>query len=120
SMIVLGGGPVGCELSQAWSTLGTTVTLVEGEERLLSRVEAFAGGQVAESLRQRFGIDVRTGTLVEKVRSGGAGIVAELKGGPEVEAEQILVAVGRVPHTADLDLAAAGVQSDEHGFLGTD
>jgi dihydrolipoamide dehydrogenase len=120
SMIVLGGGPVGCELSQAWSTLGTRVTLVEGGERLLSREEDFAGEQVAASLGERFGVEVRTGALVQRVRAGGAGILASLQGGEEVEAERILVAVGRVPHTAELDLGSAGVQADEHGFLGTD
>jgi dihydrolipoamide dehydrogenase len=120
SMIVLGGGPVGCELSQAWSTLGTRVTLVEGGERLLSREEDFAGEQVAASLGERFGVEVRTGALVQRVRAGGAGILASLRGGEEVEAERILVAVGRVPHTAKLDLGSAGVQADEHGFLGTD
>ena len=120
SMIVLGGGPVGCELAQAWSTLGTRVTLVEGEERLLPREEAFAGEQVAESLRERFGIEVRTGAMVEKVRSGGSGIIAALSGGGEVEGEQILIAIGRVPHTADLDLGSAEVETGEHGFLETD
>ncbi|MGB7684855.1 MAG: NAD(P)/FAD-dependent oxidoreductase [Solirubrobacterales bacterium] len=120
SMIVLGGGPVGCELSQAWSTLGTKVTLVEGIDRLLSREESFAGEEVAGSLRDNFGIDVWTGALVEKVRAGGAGIVAELEGGGEVEAERILVAVGRVPHTAEIDLDSAGVEANEHGFLDTD
>ena len=120
SMIVLGGGPVGCELSQAWSTLGTKVILVEGGERLLSREESFAAEQVADSFRENFGIDVRTGAQVERVRAGGAGIVAELDGSGEVEAERLLVAVGRVPHTAELDLGSADVEADEHGFLGTD
>ncbi len=120
SMIVLGGGPVGCELSQAWSTLGTKVTLVEGGDRLLSREESFAGEEVAESLRENFDIDVRTGALVERVSAGGAGIVAELEGGDKVEAERILVAVGRVPHTAEIDLDSAGVEANEHGFLDTD
>ena len=120
SMIVLGGGPVGSELSQAWSTLGTRVTLVEGGERLLSREEAFAGEQVADSLRDNFGVDVRTGAKVEKVSAGGAGVVAELDDGSQVEAAQILVAVGRVPHTADLGLESAGIEPDGHGFLGTD
>jgi len=67
SMIVLGGGPVGSELSQAWASLGTDVTLVEGGEHLLSREEAFAGEEVAESLRENFGVDVRAGTKVESV-----------------------------------------------------
>jgi len=95
SMIVLGGGPVGSELSQAWSSLGTRVTLVEGNERLLSREEPFAGEEVADSLRERFGVDVRTGVLAEKVRAGGAGVIADLSDGSSVEGAEILVAVGR-------------------------
>ena len=120
SMIVLGGGPVGSELSQAWASLGTEVTLVEGGEHLLSREEPFAGEEVAESLRERFGVDVRTGALVESVEAGGAGVVARLKGGETVEAAEILIAVGRTPNTAALDLETAGIEPDEHGFLETD
>jgi dihydrolipoamide dehydrogenase len=120
SMIVLGGGPVGSELSQAWSTLGTKVTLVEGAERLVPREEPFAGEQLAASLRDRFGVEVRAGALVEKVVAGGAGILATLDDGTELEAERILVAVGRVPRTSELGLAAAGVEAGEHGFLETD
>jgi pyruvate/2-oxoglutarate dehydrogenase complex dihydrolipoamide dehydrogenase (E3) component len=122
SMIVLGGGPVGSELAQAWASLGTEVTLVEGGEHLLSREEPFAGEEVGEALRERFGVDVRTGSEVESVAAGegGRGIVARLQGGELVEASEILIAVGRVPHTADLDLEAAGVGPNEHGYLETD
>jgi dihydrolipoamide dehydrogenase len=120
SMIVLGGGPVGSELSQVWSMLGTKVTLVEGNGRLLSQEESFAGEEVAEALRDRFGVDVRTGVLAESVRSSGSGILTRLSDGDSIEAEQILVAVGRVPHTAELELDAAGVEPGEHGFLETD
>jgi len=119
SMIVLGGGPVGCELSQAWSTLGTRVALVEGGERLLSREEPFAGEQVAASLRDTYGIDVRTGVQAEKV-AAAAGVVAELSDGSRVEGAEILIAVGRVPHTREIGLDSAGVETDEHGFLETD
>jgi len=120
SMIVLGGGPVGSELSQAWASLGADVTLVEGGEHLLSREEPFAGEQVADSLRENFGVAVRTGAKVEAVAAGGSGVVATLSGGEKIEAAEILIAVGRVPHTADLDLEAAGAQTDDHGFLTTD
>ena len=120
SMLVLGGGPVGSELSQAWASLGCRVTLVEGGPRLLSREEAFAGEEVAAALRDRFGVDVRTGALVQRVARSGPGVRAELRGGDAVEAEQILLAVGRVPHTADLALEEIGVAADEHGFLRTD
>ena len=120
SMIVLGGGPVGSELAQAWASLGTAVTLVEGEERLLSREEPFAGEEVAKSLRERFGVDVRLDRMVESVRADGARVVATLPGGDEIEGEEILVAVGRKPHTEMLGLATIGVEPDEHGFLTTD
>ncbi|HEX6667670.1 MAG TPA: NAD(P)/FAD-dependent oxidoreductase [Solirubrobacterales bacterium] len=120
SMFVLGGGPVGSELSQAWASLGTRVTLVEGLPHLLSRDEPFAGEQVAEALRERFGVDVRTGTKAESVRASGDGVAVSLSDGATVEAEQILVAVGRRPHTAELSLDSAGVEAGDGGFLETD
>ena len=58
-MIVLGGGPVGSELSQAWASLGTKVTLLDAGDHLLGRDEPFAGEEVATALRGRFGVDVR-------------------------------------------------------------
>jgi dihydrolipoamide dehydrogenase len=96
------------------------VTLVEGEEQLLGKEEPFAGEEVAASLRERFGVDVRLESMVESVRADGAGNVATLAGGAEVEAEQIHVAVGRKPHTEGIGLETIGVEPDEHGFLSTD
>ncbi|MGN6586879.1 MAG: dihydrolipoyl dehydrogenase family protein [Solirubrobacterales bacterium] len=120
SMIVLGGGPVGSELAQAWASMGAQVILIEGGEHLLSREEAFAGEEVAGSLREHFGVEVRTGTKVEAVEAGGAGVVAKLSDGASVEAAEILIAVGRVPNTGELDFGAAGIEPDEHGFLAVD
>jgi dihydrolipoamide dehydrogenase len=121
SMVVLGGGPVGCELAQAWSALGTRVALLEGEERLLPREEPFAGEELASALRERHGVDVRTGIPVERVGAGqGDGIVVALQGGDEVEAEELLVAVGRKPRTAEIGLDSVGIDPGEGGFLETD
>jgi dihydrolipoamide dehydrogenase len=120
SMIVLGGGPVGSELSQAWASLGTKVTLVEGNEQLLSREEPFAGEEVATALRENFGVDVRTGVQAEKIEAGGPGVIATLSDCSRAEGAEILVAVGRVPHTAELALDLVGIEPDEHGFLGSD
>ena len=121
-MIVLGGGPVGSELALAWSTLGTKVTLIEGESGLLHREEPFAGAQVADSLRDSYGVDVRPGVLAQRVSAAGDGVVVvvELSDGGEVEAEELLVAVGRVPRTKGIGLDSAGVEPGEHGFLETD
>jgi pyruvate/2-oxoglutarate dehydrogenase complex dihydrolipoamide dehydrogenase (E3) component len=120
SMVVLGGGPVGSELAQVWSTLGTAVTLIEGEEQLLPREEPFAGEQVATSLRDAYGVDVRTGVLAERVAADGDGVAVELNDGDRVEAAEILVAVGRKPRTEGIGLDSAGIEPDAHGFLETD
>jgi dihydrolipoamide dehydrogenase len=120
SMVVLGGGPVGSELSQAWASLGTKVTLVDAAEHLLGREEPYAGEEVAAALRGRFGVDVRLGAEVESVRTGGAGAVVELKDGGAVEGEELLVAVGRKPHTDGIGLDAIGVEPDDDGFLEVD
>jgi pyruvate/2-oxoglutarate dehydrogenase complex dihydrolipoamide dehydrogenase (E3) component len=119
-MAVLGGGPVGSELAQAWSTLGTDVTLVEGEGRLLPREEPFAGEQVAASLRDAYGIDVHTGVIAERVAPSEAGVVLSLDDGSSAEAEELLVAIGRAPRTRGIGLDSVGVQPGEHGFLETD
>ncbi|HEX5713572.1 MAG TPA: NAD(P)/FAD-dependent oxidoreductase [Solirubrobacterales bacterium] len=120
SMVVLGGGPVGSELSQAWSSLGTKVTLVEGGPHLLSRDEPFAGEEVGAALRERFGVDVRTGVKAERIEAGGAGAIVHLDDGGRAEGAELLLAVGRKPHTAELCLDAAGIEADERGFLTTD
>jgi pyruvate/2-oxoglutarate dehydrogenase complex dihydrolipoamide dehydrogenase (E3) component len=120
SMVVLGGGPVGSELSQAWSSLGCRVTLVEGGPRLLSREEPFAGEEVAEALRENHGVDVRTG--VKATRAGRAGdvVTIELDDGSSVAAAEILVAVGRKPRTEKIGLDTVDVEAGRGGFLECD
>jgi pyruvate/2-oxoglutarate dehydrogenase complex dihydrolipoamide dehydrogenase (E3) component len=120
SMVVLGGGPVGSELAQAWSTLGTKVALVEGEERLLPREEPFAGKEVAGSLRDSYGVDVHTGVLAERASTGSAGAIVELNDGDRVEGEELLVAVGRVPRTEGIGLESVNGEPGERGFLEVD
>ncbi|HEY6549748.1 MAG TPA: NAD(P)/FAD-dependent oxidoreductase [Solirubrobacterales bacterium] len=120
SMIVLGGGPVGSELAQAWATLGTKVTLIEGGERLLSREEPFAGEQVATALRERHGVDVRTGVQAQRVSAISTGVAIELADGSPVEATEILVAVGRKPRTEGIGLESVGAEPGKGGFLETD
>jgi dihydrolipoamide dehydrogenase len=120
SMIVLGGGPVGCELSQAWSSLGCRVTLIEGGPRVLSREEPFAGEEVGKALREQHGVDVRTGTKAVRVSRDGDIVTVVLDDGGEVAAAEILVAVGRKPRTAEIGLESVQIEPGEHGFLGTD
>jgi dihydrolipoamide dehydrogenase len=118
SMIVLGGGPVGVELAQAWATLGTSIRLVEGDRGLLPREEPFAGQQVEDSLRENWGVEVRCACKANKVSRRDSKVVAELEDGGKVEAAEILVAVGRTPRTEGIGLESVGIEPD--GFLGVD
>ncbi len=120
SMIVLGGGPVGCELSQAWASLGCRVTLIEGGPRLLAREEDFAGEEVGAALRERHGVDVRSGAKASKVSRDGDLVKVELDDGSVVAAAEILVAVGRTPRTSEIGLDSVGVEPNDHGFLDSD
>jgi pyruvate/2-oxoglutarate dehydrogenase complex dihydrolipoamide dehydrogenase (E3) component len=120
SMVVLGGGPVGVELAQAWASLGTRVTLIEGEERLLPREEPFAGHQVAAALRERHGVDVRAGTRAEQASRTNDSVAVELSDGDGVEAAELLVAVGRKPRTDGFGLDSVAIEPDERGYLETD
>ncbi|MFH0793741.1 MAG: mercuric reductase [bacterium] len=115
-LLVIGAGPIGCELSQAFLRLGSKVTLVENAPQFLTREDRDA----AEILHKRFaaeGMDVRVNTKLLRVEKTGAAKRAYLsQDGKEstLEADQILVGVGRAPNVKGLDLEAAGVQYDDH------
>jgi dihydrolipoamide dehydrogenase len=111
-LLVLGGGAVGLELAQAFSRLGTAeVTVVEGAPRLLPREEPFAGEEVAAAFTSE-GIEVRLGTPLSAVRRDGTDgpVRATLADGEELVADEILVATGRRPRTADVGLESVGLQ----------
>jgi pyruvate/2-oxoglutarate dehydrogenase complex dihydrolipoamide dehydrogenase (E3) component len=108
SLVVLGGGPVGTEMAQAWHSFGADVVLIEASERLLSKDEPFAGEQVAEAFRHR-GVDVRTEAKATAVRAQDGGITVELEGGDSVRGEELLVAIGRTART-DIGLESVGVE----------
>jgi pyruvate/2-oxoglutarate dehydrogenase complex dihydrolipoamide dehydrogenase (E3) component len=109
SLVVLGGGPVGAEMAQAWRSFGAGVVLVEAMDRLLANEEPFAGEQVADALRGN-GVDVRTGTRASAVRAEAGRIKVELEGGDQVEGEELLVAIGRTARTSGIGLETVGVE----------
>jgi dihydrolipoamide dehydrogenase len=111
SLVVMGGGPVGVELAQAWCSLGSTVTLVERESRLLAREEPFASDEVEAGLRET-GVDVRKGAEVTTVSRNGS-VAVELSGGDALTADELLVALGRRPRTLDLGVETVGLAPGE-------
>ncbi len=109
-LLIVGGGVVGVEMAQAWKSLGSEeVTVVELLPRLLSREEPFVGEEIAEALAN-LGVTVLTDTRLAKVSrpSADGPVTAHLErnGGPGrvIEADEIVVAAGRRPHTDDLGL----------------
>jgi pyruvate/2-oxoglutarate dehydrogenase complex dihydrolipoamide dehydrogenase (E3) component len=108
SLVVLGGGPVGVELAQAWRTLGSGVTLIESADRLLPSEEDFAGAQVADGLRER-GVALRIDAKATAIRANG-GVEVELEGGETVTGTELLVAVGRRPRTDSIGLGSVGIE----------
>lgn len=121
-LVVLGGGPIGCELGQAFARLGAHVTIVELLERLISRDEPEASALLRARL-EREGVSVLTGADVAEVavRDGVKHLIASTPDGPvDVEAEAILVAAGRTPNAIDLGLEAAGVRLDAKRGIAVD
>jgi pyruvate/2-oxoglutarate dehydrogenase complex dihydrolipoamide dehydrogenase (E3) component len=119
SLLIVGGGPIGVELGQAFTNFGTSVTIVEAADRLLPGEEPEVSALVAQALEDGH-VKVRAGRQVTEFSGALGHIAARLDDATTVHAEQLLVAVGRRPGTADLGLANAGINVDERGYIVTD
>jgi pyruvate/2-oxoglutarate dehydrogenase complex dihydrolipoamide dehydrogenase (E3) component len=108
-LLVLGGGVVAVEMAQAWSTLGSQVTLVERGPRLIAREEEFASELVADGLRER-GVDIRLGVAATAASARDGEVQLELDSGESLRGDRLLVAVGRKPHTDDIGLDKIGLE----------
>jgi len=114
-LLVLGGGPIGLEMAQAFARLGSKVSVVERLPHLLPQEDA----EIADTLQQRLvaeGIDVHTSTSAERVTRQGDTRRVECEGGVTLEADQVLVAVGRRPTMENMGLETAGVDFDQRGI----
>ncbi len=105
---VLGGGVIGCELAQAFRRLGSDVVLLQQGGRLLPSMEEFAGERVAAALRAE-GVDLRLDATLDSVAADGDGIALHA-GGSTIVVDELLVATGRRPRTADVGLDTVGLQ----------
>ena len=115
-LVIIGGGPIGCELAQACQRLGARVTLVEAMDRLLPNDEPEASQVVAQALR-RDGIDLRLSSPVESVERGAhGGCVLVAAGGKTIKGDALLVAVGRRARVDGLGLERAGVEHSPRGI----
>ena len=120
-LLVLGGGPVGCELAQAFARLGSRVTQVEMLPRLLAREDP----EVSELIEERFrgeGVDLRVGHRAKRFEAGPPGRLICERGGSEVviEFERVLLALGRQANVEGLGLEALGIRLTPQGTLAVD
>lgn len=119
TILVVGGGPTGCELAQGLRRFGARVVLVEVADRLLSTEDPEASA-VLRAVLEGEGVDVRCGHRVEKVEPAAGGVRAFLSSGESEEVERLLVVAGRRPATDGLGCEAAGVGLDGRGFVRVD
>jgi pyruvate/2-oxoglutarate dehydrogenase complex dihydrolipoamide dehydrogenase (E3) component len=118
-LLILGGGYIGLEFGQMFRRFGSAVTVIERGKQLLAREDADVAAEVHKVL-QEDGIEVLFETEVARVQAAGREIILHLRG-PDgertVTGSQLLVAAGRTPNSDWLNLAAAGVNVDAHGFI---
>ena len=118
-LIVIGGGYIGLEFGQMFRRFGADVTIVQREDRLVPREDPDVTDEVAKVLRQD-GIRIETSAAVEHVsgQAGAIGVRFTRDGTTHtIDGSHLLVAIGRKPNTASLDLPAAGVRTNGAGFI---
>jgi dihydrolipoamide dehydrogenase len=122
SLLVLGGGYVGLELGTVYAALGSRVSLVELQDRLLPGVDADLVGPLRQRLKTIFA-DMWLNTRVKSLREDDSGVAVSLEGAgvaPEQRFERVLVAIGRKPATQEVGLEHTRVQRDAQGFIRVD
>lgn len=119
SLVIIGGGPIGCELGEAMARFGTAVTILERGPRVLSRFEPDASVLVADGLRGA-GVDLRLETSVTAVQQSADGTITVQTNNGSVVGDELLVATGRTPNSKNLGLSTLGVDTDERGWVTTD
>jgi pyruvate/2-oxoglutarate dehydrogenase complex dihydrolipoamide dehydrogenase (E3) component len=112
SLIILGGGAVGCELGQVFSRFGVDVTIIEGQERILAMEEPEASAVLGETFEAE-GISLHLGLHAKHVADAGEGVRVTREDGTELEADRLLVATGRTVDFSDLGLETAGLDTSD-------
>lgn len=110
SMIIIGGGATGCELGQALARFNVDMTIVEADDRLLSKEEPEAS-EVVESTFEEEGIKIKAGTRAEKVEKKDDNILVHLDNGEKIEAERLFIATGKTIDLSDLGLETVGLDN---------
>ena len=118
SVVILGAGAIGCEFASVWRSFGAEVTIVEALPHLVPQEEESSSKLLERAFRKR-GIKQELGARFERVEHTATGVTVHLEGGKAIEAQLLLVAIGRGPVSADLGYEQVGVEL-ERGFVKVD
>jgi dihydrolipoamide dehydrogenase len=118
SVVILGAGAIGCEFASVWRSFGAEVTIVEALPHLVPLEEESSSKLLERAFRKR-GIKQELGARFERVEPSGDGVKVHLEGGKELEADLLLVAIGRGPVSQDLGYEQVGIEM-ERGFVKVD
>src|SRR3954462_11143402 len=118
-LVILGGGIIGCEFASIFNRFGSEVTIIEMLDSLIPQEDADASKELAKQFQKR-GIALQLGKQCKEVRDDGSALTVTFGDGESVQADLMLVSVGRGPLVADIGLESAGVQFDKRKGIGTD
>jgi len=119
SLLIVGGGVIGSEFANIFNCFGSKVTIVEILPRILSTEDIEVSKTITKVFEKK-GIKILAGAVAQEVKKSGSGFVCMLKDGQEINADKILVSVGRKPLSSDIGLENAGIETDDKGFIKVD
>ena len=119
SLLIVGGGVIGSEFANIFSTFGSSVTIVEMLPRILSTEDIEVSKVIAKAFGKK-GINVFTNSVIEEVKKDKGKFFCKIKGGDEIVADKVLISVGRRPNSTGIGLEEIGITIDERGFIKAD
>lgn len=119
SLLIIGGGVIGSEFANIFSSFGTKVTIIELLPRILSTEDEDVSKVIYNVFRKK-GIEIFTDTVIEKVEKSGDDFICTASGGNKITADKVLISVGRRPNSSDIGIEKAGVEVDQKGYIKVD